>query len=124
MTKSVQKTLDAVAQTIYDKKGFNILGLDVRGFSTMTDFYIIAEGNIDRHVKAISQSIRDMLGESGNVLLHMEGSQSTDWVVMDYGDFVIHLFVPDLREKYALEQLWKEAKIVDLHIDVKEKEGI
>lgn len=121
MSKTVLKTLDSIAQAIYDKKGFNILALDVRGFSTLTDYYIIAEGNIDRHVKAISQSIEDALSASGLSLLHIDGQKTPDWLVMDYGDIVIHLFIPDLREKYALEQLWREAKIIDLHIDVKKK---
>lgn len=121
MSKTVQKTLDSIAQTIYEKKGFNILALDVRGFSTMTDFYLIAEGNIDRHVKAISKAIQDKMAEFNYTLLHIEGAQTPDWLVMDYGDIVVHLLVPDVREKYSLEQLWREAKIVDLHIDVKEK---
>ncbi len=120
MSQSVLKILNSIAQTIYDKKGFNILALDVRGFSTLTDFYMIAEGNIDRHVKAISQAIQDAFDESGYKLLHLDGGKTSDWLVMDYGDIVIHLFIPELREKYALEQLWREAKIVDLHIDVKE----
>lgn len=121
MPKTALKTLDSIAQAIYDKKGFNILALDVRGFSTMTDYYVIAEGNIDRHVKAISQTIQDTLSEHGLKLLHIDGQKTPDWLVMDYGAIIIHLFIPDLREKYALEQLWKEAKIIDLHIDVKEK---
>lgn len=121
MSKTTIKTLDSIAQVIYDKKGFNILALDVRNFSTMTDYYIIAEGNIDRHVKAISQSIQDVLRESGHTLLRMDGNKMSDWLVMDYGDIVVHLFVPDVREKYALEQLWKEAKIVDLHIVIEDQ---
>ncbi len=120
MSKSVMKTLDTIAQAIYDKKGFNIIALDVRGFSTMTDFYLIAEGNIDRHVRSLAQAIREVLSHSDDVLLHVDGEKTSDWLVMDYSDIVIHLFVPDLREKYALERLWHEAKIVDLHIDVKE----
>lgn len=120
MSKTVQKMLDLIAQAIYDKKGFNILALDVRGFSTMTDYYIIAEGNIDRHVKALSQAIQDVLGDSEYKLQHLDGQKTSDWVVMDYSDIVVHLFVPDLREKYNLEQLWRDAKIVDLHIHIKE----
>jgi ribosome-associated protein len=122
MTKSTFKTLDKIAQTIYDKKGFNILALDVREISTMTDFCVIAEGNIARHVDGISAAIEDSLAKSGEELLRKDKGYS-DWVVMDYGDIIIHIFVPDSRETYALEQLWREAKIVDLHIDVKGLEG-
>lgn len=120
MSISTAKSLDLIAQTIYDKKGFNIIALDVRGFSSMADYYLIAEGNIDRHVRSISKSLQDILSEVGMKLLHADGQQSSDWVVLDYGDIVIHLLIPDLRERYALEQLWREAKIIDLHIDIKE----
>ncbi|BBI17261.1 ribosome silencing factor [Neochlamydia sp. S13] len=120
MSKTVLKNLDLIAQTIYDKKGFNILALDVRDFSTMTDFYVIAEGNIDRHVKSIAKTIEEVMTLGGDELLHIEGIKAPDWLVMDYGEIIIHLFIPELRERYALEQLWQQAKIVDLHINVKE----
>lgn len=114
--------LNLIAQAIYDKKGMNILALDVRGISSMTDYYIIAEGSVDRHVRAISLSVTDALKQVGHSPFHVEGQRDGDWVVVDYGDIVIHLFVPDIREKYALEELWSEAKIVDLEIVVKKDE--
>lgn len=114
--------LNTIAQTIFDKKGFNILGLDVRGISTLTDYYVIAEGNIDRHVRAISFAIKDKLREEGLEPFHVEGEQTGDWLVMDYGDIIIHLFMPEVREKYALEELWNEAKIVDVKIVVKKED--
>jgi ribosome-associated protein len=117
MEQTVIKELSHIAQTIYDKKGFNILVLDVRKFSTMTDYYIIAEGNVDRHVKAISQAIADELHQMNNDPLFIEGKQEGDWVVLDYGAFVIHLLISELREKYALEDLWRKGEIVDVVID-------
>lgn len=116
MKKDTKNQLDTIAQTIYDKKGINILSLDVRGISSMADYVVIAEGNIDRHVKAISHSIHDALNELGESPLYVEGEQIGDWIVMDYGEIVVHLFVPELREKYALEQLWRKASIIDLKI--------
>jgi ribosome-associated protein len=118
---STLKDLNRIAQVIYDKKGFNILVLDVREICTMTDFFIIAEGNVDRHVKALSHAISDEFSQRGVEPLHIEGQQEGDWVVLDYGDFVIHLFVPELREKYALEELWNEGRIVDVKIDTSKK---
>lgn len=114
---SILNDLNRIAQAIYDKKGFNILVLDVREICTMTDYFIIAEGTVDRHVKALSQTIVDELARRGLEPLHIEGQQEGDWVVLDYGDFVIHLFIPELREKYALEELWQEGQIVDVKID-------
>lgn len=118
MTNKTLKILDAIAQAIYDKKGFNILALDVRSFSTMTDYYIIAEGNVERHVRALSLAIEDALKEHGLRPFHVEGRSEGDWIVLDYVDIVIHLFIPEFREKYALEELWKESKIVDVKIEI------
>lgn len=117
MDQSIFDTLGRIAQAIYDKKGFNILVLDVRDICTMTDFFIIAEGTVDRHVKALSQTIYDELAPDRHYPLHVEGQQEGDWVVLDYADFVIHLFIPELREKYALEDLWKRGKVVDVKIN-------
>ncbi len=116
------KDLNRIAQAIYDKKGFNILVLDVHEICTMTDYFIIAEGTVDRHVKALSHTIVDELSKSGLEPLHVEGQQEGDWIVLDYGEFVIHLFIPDLRGKYALEELWHEGQIVDVKIDTSKPE--
>lgn len=118
MKKSTKQTLNVIAQTIYDKKGFNILALDVKGLSNLTDYYVIAEGNIDRHVKALASTLVQVLGEMGERPWHVEGEVQGDWIVIDIGDVIIHLFDPETREKYCLEELWKEAKIVDLDIKV------
>jgi ribosome-associated protein len=121
MKPLVMKELNAIAQAIYDKKGFNILALDVCDISTLADYVIIAEGNIDRHLKALSGSIKDKMHEMGHSPLYVEGEQSGDWIVLDYGEIVVHLFIPEYREKYALEKLWHEAAIIDVKIDVSKK---
>jgi len=118
----MRKTLDHIAQAIYDKKGFNILALDIRDVSNLTDYFVIAEGNVDRHVKAIAQEVKDQLKEIGYEPLHMEGDATSDWIVMDYGNILIHLFIPEMRQKYRLEELWHEGEVVDLKIDVAEGE--
>lgn len=110
--------LNKIAQAIYDKKGFNILALDVRGISSITDYVIIAEGNVGRHVSAIANAVEKELKEIGETPVYVEGLQDGDWVVLDYGFIMVHIFMPGLRDKYQLEQLWKEAKIIDLSIDV------
>lgn len=121
MTKQDKKNLNIISQALFDRKGFNILALDVRGISTMTDYYVIAEGSVDRHVKALCTAVKEKLKETGLSLFHIEGEQDGDWIVMDCGEIVVHLFVPELREKYALEELWTKAKIVDVAIDVSEE---
>ena len=113
-----QDILDTIAQIIYDKKGSNILALDLRKISTIADYVIIAEGHVDRHVIGMAHAIEDKLQEIGLKPAHVEGLKVGDWVVLDYLDIMVHLFTPGYREKYQLEQLWREALIIDLNIDV------
>lgn len=116
MNNNVLKILNLIAQSIYDKKGFNIFVLDVRNISSMTDYVVIAEGTVDRHVKAISRAIFDAVRPEGWSPWHIEGDQNGDWIVVDFSDIVVHLFIPELREKYALEELWKKGSIIDVNI--------
>jgi ribosome-associated protein len=117
MKHDLKKNLNLIAQTIYDKKGTNILALDVRGISTLTDFVIIAEGNVDRHVIAIADAIIDALHEAGFECIQKEGMLTGDWVVLDFLNIMVHLFGPGMRDIYRLEDLWKESEILDLKID-------
>jgi ribosome-associated protein len=117
MKNDLKAILNLIAQTIYDKKGVNTLALDVRGISTLTDYVIIAEGNVDRHVIAIAQAILDALQEVGFECTQKEGMITGDWVVLDFLNIMVHLFMPGLRDKYRLEDLWKESQILDLQIN-------
>ncbi|CCB86298.1 MULTISPECIES: ribosome silencing factor [Parachlamydia] len=120
MNDSNEKILNVIAQAIFDKKGSNILALDVRDVSTLTDYFVIAEGTVDRHVTSIASTILDAVKPLGLTPLHVEGKDG-EWVIIDFGDILIHLFVPELREKYALESLFGKARIVDLVIDSSRK---
>ncbi|MBS1659072.1 MAG: ribosome silencing factor [Bacteroidetes bacterium] len=108
--------LNEIAQTIFDKKGINILALDVRGVSSLTDFVVIAEGNVDRHVKAIADAVIEKMRTLGIKPCYVEGLVEGDWVVIDYLHIMVHLFMPGLRDKYSLEQLWRKGSIVDLQV--------
>lgn len=110
--------LDKLAQAIFDKNGENILALDVRGISTMTDYLLIAEGNVGRHLDAIMRHLLEIAQNNEIKPLQIEGNNESDWVVVDFGDVMVHLFIPEVRQHYALEELWSEGKIVDLHIKV------
>ena len=116
MTK--KETLDlvkSVAQAIYDKKGLNILVLDVSGLSSITDFLIIAEGHVDRHVSAIGHNVIEVLKKMGHRPIYSEGFAEGSWVAIDYLDFIVHLFGPGIRDYYAIERIWPKAKIVDMN---------
>jgi ribosome-associated protein len=109
--------LNTITQTIFDKKGFNIITLDVRGICSFTDYFVIAEGNVDKHVKAIAREIKEELSEKECYLAHLEGMDEGGWVVLDYVHFIVHLFVPKLRERYSLEEIWQKGKILELMIE-------
>ncbi len=108
--------LNKAAQVIYDKKGMNILCLDLKNISTITDYVIIAEGAVNRHVIAIAQAVVDELEKSGLKPVRVEGLQTGDWAVLDFGEFMVHLFMPGIRDRYQLEELWRKGKIIDLKI--------
>lgn len=110
------------AQAIYDKKGQNILGIDVKGISSLTDAFLIAEGSVPQHVKALADEISRRVEKTYQLTpIHVDGLQEGDWIVLDFGDLMIHLFVPELRQHYALEELWHEGRIVDLRIQIPEQ---
>lgn len=110
------KMIHSIAQTIYDKKGFNILAIDVREVCSMTSYFIIAEGAVERHVQALTRDIIDKLKESGYDVLHVEGEQLGDWVAIDGGDIIVHVLTPPMRERYDLERLWEKGKLIELNI--------
>lgn len=113
----ISAQLNLIAQAIFDKKGMNILVLDVRKISTLTDYVVIAEGSVDKHVRAISQAVQDTLLTKGEKPIYVEGGSVGDWIVLDYMHIMIHLFTPGLRERYQLEKLWQQGEIVDVKID-------
>jgi len=118
MKNDPKNLINLVAQTIYDKKGSNILAIDVRNVSTLTDFVLIADGSIERHVIAIAKAIMEYLKEQGETPAYVEGLEHGDWVVIDYFQLIIYLFIRPLREKYRLEQLWSGGKIIDLDLEL------
>ena len=111
---SLKNQVILMAHTLYNKKAFNILVLDVQGISTLTDYFIIAEGNIDRHIKALADEVIDVFRRQGIAPLQIEGMHACDWIVIDYGYIVVHLFTPELRDRYRLEELWQKGSIVDI----------
>jgi len=110
--------LDIIAQAIFDKKGENILALDIKKISTLTNFIIIAEGHVDRHVKTLAQEVMEKLEKEAIVPFQIEGEKEGEWIVIDYSEVMVHLFLPQMRQKYQLERLYQAGKIVDLNINV------
>jgi ribosome-associated protein len=108
--KLVQNIVDAAD----DKKAQDIKVLDLREVSSVTDFFIICTGSTGIHTKAISDNIEEKLEEEHNLrLLRREGYQTGNWILLDYGRVVVHIFKPEEREFYNIERLWGDAKVIE-----------
>jgi ribosome-associated protein len=102
--------LREIARMAADKKAIDVVELDLRGVLGYTDFFLICSGNTRRQTKAIHDGILEGLKrEHATVPRRVEGAGRADWILMDYLDVVVHIFTPDARDYYRLEQLWGEA---------------
>jgi ribosome-associated protein len=95
-----------------DLKASNVVVLDLDRVSNATDYFLIASGSSDTHVRAIAEHVVDELKKEGVRPHHVEGLVQGRWVLLDYVDFVVHVFHPTLRDFYQLERLWGDARIV------------
>ena len=109
----VRRALHAAAE----KKALEPTVLDLRGISTFTDFFLIFTGANRRQVQAISDEIVEQLKRNGTPAARVEGYQNAEWILIDYGDFVVHVFEEKARRFYDLERLWREASRLNLSPD-------
>jgi ribosome-associated protein len=100
----------AIAAQASDRKALEIVELDLRGIVSYTDYFLICTGRSDRQTRAIHDGIHlGIKQEYGRLPSRVEGVTQADWILMDYDDVVVHIFTPETREYYRLEQLWGEA---------------
>ncbi len=92
-----------------DKQAEEIMLLDVGKLTSLAHYFLIAHGNSDRHVRAIAQGIMNSMDAEGVKLWNREGIDSGQWVLLDYGSLIVHIFYKEIREFYGLERLWGEA---------------
>ena len=97
-----------------EKKAINIVVLDLREIASFTDFFVIASGANERQVQAISDEVVETLKKAGTPVTRVEGYKTAEWILLDYGDFVMHIFNEKARAFYDLERLWRESKRVEL----------
>lgn len=96
-------------RAIEDRKARELRVLDLRNVSDATDYFIIASGTSDAHVRGIAEGVMEKMREAGHRTHHVEGLSGGHWVLLDYVDFVIHVFHPETRAFYQLERLWGDA---------------
>lgn len=103
------KDVRTVVNAIDDRKGLSIQVLDLRHLSNAADYFIIASGTSDAHVRGLADGVMRAMLADGHRTLGVEGLQSGRWVLLDYVDVVVHLFHPETRAFYQLERLWQDA---------------
>jgi ribosome-associated protein len=107
--KSAAKLAATLCQ---DMKANDVVLLNLQGVTDMTDFFVIASGTSDTHVRSIGEHVITELRKEGVRVHHTEGVQQGRWVLLDFVDFVVHIFHPTLRSFYQLERLWSDADVV------------
>ncbi len=106
-------------QCASEKKAFDLVALDLRDIASFTEFFIIASGANQRQVQAIADEINEQLKKQlGSKAVRIEGYTSGEWVLLDYGDFIVHIFDKDAREFYDLTRLWHDAKKVTIPANI------
>ncbi len=122
-TKQSEAEITELAQRaaaiLLDRKANDVVLLNLKGVSDMTDYFLIASGTSDTHVRSLGNSVlEDMKKQVGQTAHHVEGLSQGRWVLLDYVDFVVHVFHPTLRNFYQIERLWADAQVVPLTADV------
>src|SRR5438309_10704454 len=110
LDERIRWALEAAAE----KKALDLTVLDLRGIASFTDYFVIATGTNKRQVQAISDEVVEQLKRSGTRAARVEGYQTAEWILIDYGDFVVHVFDEKARRFYDLERLWREGRRVDV----------
>ena len=107
-----EKTIDFIVNTLIDKKARDIVVINVSQKSSITDYFVIATGEVSKHVRALYEDLEEKLRKDlGRKLLRADGLSQDDWIVMDYADIIVHLLTPLQREWLKLEELWIGKKV-------------
>ncbi|MEP6989425.1 MAG: ribosome silencing factor [bacterium] len=111
----VDELAQRAAAILLEHKANDVVLLNLKGVSDMTDYFLIASGTSDTHVRSLGNSVlADLKKETGEMANHSEGLSQGRWVLLDYVDFVVHVFHPTLRNFYQIERLWADAQVVPI----------
>jgi ribosome-associated protein len=106
--------VDRAIAAAEDKKAVDLVVLDLRKASGFTDFFVMASGTNTRQVRAIADGVMEALAEEGVKPAHVEGYDRSEWILLDYFDFIVHVFAPETRVFYGLERLWGNADRIEV----------
>ena len=105
---AAERILETVLESLDDSKAENIVTLDIQGKSALADYMVIASGRSQRHVNAVADHLLSAIKDAGLGASRVEGLSSADWILIDTGDVIVHVFRPEVREFYQLEKMWSE----------------
>lgn len=111
-----ERVLTALRAAV-EKKALEPVVLDLREVASFTDYFVITSGSNERQVQAIADEVFERLKKAGTSAARVEGHQTAEWILLDYGDFIVHVFNDKPRKFYDLERLWREAKRVELPLE-------
>jgi ribosome-associated protein len=106
--EAADRVLELVMESLDDSKAEDIVSIDIQGKSPMADYMVVASGRSHRHVGAVADHLLRALKKAGHGTARVEGLSSADWVLIDAGDVIVHVFRPEVRDFYALEKIWQE----------------
>jgi ribosome-associated protein len=111
---SLPPEVERAVRAAEDKKASDLLVLDLRKAAGFTDYFLICSGTNTRQIRAIADAILEALAVNGAKPSHVEGYERSEWVLLDYFDFIVHIFAPETRVFYGLERLWGSAERIEL----------
>lgn len=105
---------EAIAKVLSDKKGMDVAVIDISPKASFADFFVLASGGSDRQVAALVESVEDLMEPQGVFPKSVEGRKTSGWILMDYGDVVVNVMTPEMREKYNIERIWGDCELTEV----------
>lgn len=119
MMFSSEGVVDKIISLLLQKKGEDVLALNLKRLSPITDYFVIATANSSVHAQSLADTILEELKKEGELPHHIEGYAGAQWILLDYIDCVVHIFLKEIREFYGLERLWGDAPKYEIKNDIK-----
>lgn len=113
-SSTAERKVRSAARVALDRKALDLVILDVQGLSSVTDYFLVCSGRSTTHLRTIAEAIREELKAAEVRPLHAEGTPESGWMLLDYGDVLVHVFLEETRVYYALERLWGDAPSVPM----------
>ena len=114
MTENMTDKIRIIVDALEDKKGIDISVLDLSKVSDVTDCFVICSGTNRSQIQALADGVEEVLGRKGILHIGIEGYDTANWILLDYGEFVVHIFDKDSRDMYDLERIWSDAGKVNI----------